>query len=159
MQRKLSRILSRRSKISDKAPFYHSWLVTGFLLAIVCIAGISCFDYSTNFSCKRYKTGLFQYSGAVSGEKYAIERNDSIQMEVNIKRRFLVKKSINWLDSCSYMLTYISGHDLDGNPVSKAMIEQFHGTGSQYFRIIGGTEQYYIYRGNPAYTDTMWVVN
>jgi hypothetical protein len=58
--------------------------------------------------CEKFATGKFQ--NIENGElKAKFERNDSIQTEQYGEK--IIKLKIEWLDECSYRLTFLEGND------------------------------------------------
>jgi hypothetical protein len=95
--------------------------ISGFLFML-----FSCSDQQPipKPDCSLVRNGKFELKDNLSGHLYHIERNDSVQREINEKTGFGVILKINWKDSCEYELIdlgfIINGKDSlaqDLNPV------------------------------------------
>ena len=73
------------------------------LIALLSLILLSC--NSREKECLKFKTGTFKYIDA-SSEHMTVTRNDSIQIENDLKNRIKVTTSIKWNSNCDYVLTY-----------------------------------------------------
>ena len=77
------------------------------ILIVLMISGLN--SYSQDSHCREYKTGKFQLIDKEQNLEFVIERNDTIQVERNIKTEEIAKFKIMWLNDCKYELTIIEG--------------------------------------------------
>lgn len=62
--------------------------------------------FAQSKDCSKFKTGTFKYVSS-GVQNTIITRNDSIQIETDVKNGFKLTGSIKWLSDCKYTLTYI----------------------------------------------------
>jgi len=79
-----------------------------FLLAILIVLQSSCDVKERKLDCSAIKTGRFEFHGGYSDRLYTIERNDSIQIEKDLRTHLGVKLAIKWTGPCEYELSLIS---------------------------------------------------
>jgi hypothetical protein len=68
---------------------------------------LSCGSRNRKLDCNRFKAGKFLYYSKLDGRTITIERNDSIQTEINKANGHFVKAKIKWTHDCQYELTYM----------------------------------------------------
>ena len=75
--------------------------ISGFLFML-----FSCSDQQPiqKPDCSLVRRGQFELKDNLSGHLFHIERNDSVQREINQKTGFGVILKIDWKDSCEYEL-------------------------------------------------------
>lgn len=56
--------------------------------------------------CSKFKTGTFKYEDPAS-KNITITRNDTLQIENNLRDKVKITTSVKWLSKCKYVLTYI----------------------------------------------------
>jgi hypothetical protein len=78
-----------------------------FLTAIAIFVVDSCTSQNT-LNCSKFKNGTFKYSSAQTGNIYTIERNDSLQIERNLKTGSVTTLKIKWTGQCEYELTLLN---------------------------------------------------
>ncbi|MEM6720472.1 MAG: hypothetical protein AAF611_14190 [Bacteroidota bacterium] len=61
-------------------------------------------------NCSNFKTGEFRYANKSITVK--ITRNDSIQIETNIKDGVVFTSTIEWVSDCKYILTFTNIENL-----------------------------------------------
>lgn len=64
-------------------------------------------SFSQNNNCKSFRTGKFKLVDDKINKEYLIIRNDSIQIETELKTGQVTKFKINWESDCKYTLTFI----------------------------------------------------
>ena len=102
--------------------------------------------------CASVRTGTFYFYPRNSMRSYRIERSAAQQTDVNLNTGDTLLSSIQWTDSCTYTLTFISG---------TAVRPLFKGKTST-FKIDYVTPDYYTVRMIDAVTlglgarDTVW---
>jgi hypothetical protein len=127
---------------------------TGILIGVALFAACGT-PTPKECNCSKFKNGHFIYK-AQSGFTYTIERNDSIQLETDVKTGDYTKLRIKWRDSCNYevlmMETTIATSDSMKN-VRKTIPFRI--------RIVSTAKDYYTFRGQremgKIVTDTIWV--
>lgn len=75
-----------------------------YLLLLSVFAITSCSGQTKD--CSKFKTGTFKYSSPEYSSQ-TIVRNDSIQIETNSKNNVEIVTSVEWVNECKYILTYV----------------------------------------------------
>jgi len=57
-----------------------------------------------HFNCTALKNGKFVYYSSITKKKYLIERNDSVQIEIDDLTKEVYKNKIVWDNDCEYYL-------------------------------------------------------
>jgi len=57
--------------------------------------------------CQRFKTGTFVYEDNLALKDFIVERNDSMQVEINELNNSKIICKIKWLSDCKYIVTPI----------------------------------------------------
>lgn len=101
--------------------------------------------FSQSNDCKCFRTGKYTYKEEPY-ELVQIKRTKKIQTEYNPKDNLTLKFKIEWIDSCEYVLTYLS--------VSESKYEYLIGTTikTKIHRIISENEYTYIDAWGNEYT-------
>lgn len=68
----------------------------------------SCSPQSPQLDCSAFKSGRFSVNMKGDSAVSLIERNDSIQIETNLKTGSISKNKIKWIGPCEYELIYVS---------------------------------------------------
>jgi hypothetical protein len=85
-----------------------------------------------HINCAGLKTGKFLYYSSITNKKYFIERNDSIQIEVDAASKKATKSKIIWVNDCEYYLTGVpdsnKSHDnidsfFQATPIKTTIVE------------------------------------
>lgn len=103
-----------------------------FLILLLSLNFFSC--NAQERDCSEFKTGIFKFADSKYVD-YVVERNDSIQYEKNNKNGRIIKGSVDWIDDCKYVLTFISDNQGDTTIVGKKII----------VNIVSITDKGYIY--------------
>jgi hypothetical protein len=112
-------------------------------------------------TCMQYRKGKFvQYlynnSGLGHWHKAVtyIERGDSTETEIlNSIIVDTFRYSVRWTSPCAFQLTFIAASDTFVNSMVKQM-----GNRKPKFKIVGGTDKYYLQRSQAQNTiDTIWI--
>lgn len=132
--------------------------VLHFLVAfILCLQLFSC--KQKQFGCADVKNGTFHVYPGEGKEHYMVNRQDTLQTEMNLNAGTTSYWKITWTSDCSYLSQYLSG----GNIGSKAQ-EDFYKSTAAKFSILQVTKDYYLFTGTITspngkqytYTDTTW---
>jgi hypothetical protein len=131
-------------------------LLTALTTTLLCF---SCSSSKKSKECTQFKTGAFMYHFKMEQDDvyFSVNRNDSIQMEVNQKTGEFSKLAIKWTDNCSYELKLIESTvyypDSIQEIIKKATLKT---------EIISSTADYYVFKAKSnnsdlVLTDTLWV--
>jgi hypothetical protein len=105
--------------------------------------------------CSLYKRGVFTLRPKYTpNENYIIERNDSLQIEINTGTNDTVVQRIKWIEPCEYELTFMRA----SNPKDEA--DAAKGQATVKAKIVKATKDYYVFEmytdGDPLhYIDTL----
>jgi hypothetical protein len=109
--------------------------------------------------CNQFKSGefLYHFRGQQGDFFYSINRNDSIQTEINQQTGDVTKLAIHWMDRCKYELRLI-----ESTVSYPDSIQVLRKTIPVRNEIIRWTKDYYIFkaeRDKSAFvlTDTLWL--
>ena len=110
-------------------------------------------------NCSDVKNGTFNYFDLVNGESEIFIRKGDIQKEILPKRKETLFWEVNWLNECTYTLTYQSG--AENRTAAEQKILRKH---ILVVEIIHVTEDYMTFKSafdkitNPTVlTDTLWI--
>ena len=118
----------------------------------------SCSDKENRPDCSTIKKGKFEYRGGFSNKHFSIERNDSIQIEMDPDTGIGMKFRIKWDDDCDYVLALISfvknGKDSLVNQSEFPLVKT---------EVVKVTKNYYVCRSamqgeNAIRRDTMLII-
>jgi hypothetical protein len=101
---------------------------------------LSCSYSLRKEDCHELHTGNFIFF-AKSGRHYRIERNDSIQVEINLKTNDTCRESIEWVSPCLYKTTVLSC-SADYNDSFVAIMKN----NPVYSEIIAKGKDYYVFK-------------
>ncbi len=118
-----------------------------FVFVIVFIILSACNSHK-KLSCDQFKTGHFTLHSEFDSSMSFIERNDSIQTEINSNSKNIVKAKIKWKGECEYELTY-----LEQTTNSPDTINSFIQSRVLNVIILEATKDYYIFKATMADTD------
>lgn len=79
------------------------------LLTILLGTALSSVDIGTEIDCKGFKTGEFRLID--TDQEYLIERNDTIQIEKDLKKKTISKFKVTWVTECEYELNILEGRE------------------------------------------------
>jgi hypothetical protein len=126
------------------------------LTIIASFSIFSCSNRNQENPCLRCQTGTFTLYDKFANDTISVERNDSIQIETNLKSRFITKSKIMWRSDCEFDLVFISSTDsfIDSIPdsIKKKPLET---------RIIKVERDWYVFESGmkgvkQKLIDTMW---
>ena len=66
-----------------------------------------------------FKNGKFKYFSTQTGNNYIIERNDSLQIERNLKTGSVTTLKIEWTGECEYNLTLLNRQSSPSDTLTK----------------------------------------
>jgi hypothetical protein len=61
-----------------------------------------------NSECKNFKNGQFILRAELNHTDYLLDRNDTIQIETNLKDKKVTKWKVVWTNQCTYELWYLA---------------------------------------------------
>ncbi len=109
--------------------------------------------------CSQFKSGefLYHFRGQQGDFYYSINRNDSIQTEINQQTGDITKLAVHWTDRCKYELRLI-----ESTVSFPDSIQILRKTIPVKNEIVGWTKDYYIFKAerdksNFVLTDTLWL--
>lgn len=119
----------------------------------------SCKQSNQTTDCNKYHTGTF-YNHLIPKEpdlRFLIYRNDSTQIEINLKTGDTSKYRIKWHDKCNYDLHFIEGSGNLPDSMLKRRKERIYRT-----TILGGTDSFYLFETKVdkidyTLSDTLWI--
>jgi len=111
-----------------------------FVVTILLIAFLDIACTPRPLNCASVKRGRFLYYSSALNKKYFIERNDSIQIEVDSSSKTTVKSKIVWVNDCAFDLTIM----LDSNKRNDG-IDSFFASTPIKTTIIKVTPTYYVF--------------
>ncbi len=91
-----------------------------------------------NSECKKFKNGKFILRAELNNTDYLLNRNDSIQIETNVKDEKVTKWKVVWTNQCTYELWYLAMP-----PLSKQ--DSFFTTHPFVNKILEATKDYYVF--------------
>jgi hypothetical protein len=109
--------------------------------------------------CSKIRTGTFYFYPTGSDQSYIINRNDSVQEEIDVKAADTSFYRVEWKNDCEFGLVFI--RDSEVLPAEK---KDFMATHTVYCEVLKVTKKYYVFKGRldpdpgvdiPA--DTLWV--
>jgi len=125
---------------------------------LVCVALFLSSGVNSRKGCEYFKTGVFKMDTDWGGKihKYRIERDDSFQVEVNLKTDARTTFRVFWKTPCKYVLKYHSGPTEIKDP---AMLAKLKVT----TKMVKTGENYYVFSSTSnlfhnVITDTLWKV-
>ncbi|MBD3583905.1 hypothetical protein [Flavobacterium selenitireducens] len=65
------------------------------------------FGCKSEQNCAYIKTGTFKYTNPIFSD-WKVIRNDTLQIEKSLSKKFEVQAKINWLSECEYEMTYVN---------------------------------------------------
>src|SRR5258706_15444834 len=85
---------------------------------------------SKNPDCKNFKTGRFKLIETALNDSFLIERNDTMQIEKDLKTGSITKFEVKWLTDCEYELIILEGRKeimafYEGKVLDTKIIETF----------------------------------
>jgi hypothetical protein len=117
------------------------------------------FPLAQTLKCSDVKNGTFIYFSKTDGSRSTYIRNGAVQKELNAGKHETIMWDVEWVDDCSYFLSYNSGWENKPKDDLKALRKH-----KFLIRILDVTPDYYIFRSsldkasNPAIlTDTLWI--
>lgn len=81
------------------------------LLIMILAFGVSLAKSGSDLKCKGFKTGKFTLTDKTIAGKYIIERNDSLQIEIDLNKGDTSKYKVTWVNDCEYQLHILEGRD------------------------------------------------
>jgi hypothetical protein len=110
--------------------------------------------------CAKVRTGVFYFYPAMdSSRSYIINRNDTVQEEIDVKDGDTSYYRVQWKNDCEFGLIFI--RDTEKMPEEK---REFMATHTVYCEVLKVTKKYYVFKGRmdpdpgmdiPA--DTLWM--
>ena len=82
--------------------------MTKFILAAITILEFSSCKSPKSLDCSKFKIGTFKYFAVQTGNRYIIERNDSLQIERNLRTGTVTTLKIEWTGQCEYDLILLT---------------------------------------------------
>jgi hypothetical protein len=139
--------------------FWRNTLNLSFAALATTVLIFACSSVKKGEDCSQYKSGefLYHYRGQQGDFYYSINRNDSIQIEINQKTGDTTKWAVHWTDECKYELLLIKS------------TEHFRDTIHTSWKadpvrneIVRSTKEYYIFKAESDHTDfvltdTLWL--
>ena len=61
--------------------------------------------------CTDYRTGKYRLTDTKNDLEYLIVRNDSTQLEKNVKTGEVTTFKVNWINDCQYSLSILEGNE------------------------------------------------
>jgi hypothetical protein len=126
-----------------------------FLILTIVIA--SCKNSS---ECLRFKNGTFYTISPVTKNKIIIERNDSLQIETDVKSNIELKSKIVWKDACEYEILAMSDNKTNING-----IDSFFSITPIRVKIIDTGKDFYVFKARVdsinkylEYSDTIHIL-
>ena len=112
------------------------------LLTIIFWTALFPFDNGVELDCKAFKTGKFKLID--TDQEYIIVRNDTIQIEEDLKKKTISKFKVTWVSECEYDLDILEGREealnfFKGKTLSIKILETFD-KGYKYEAKLKGTE-------------------
>lgn len=129
-------------------------------LLLATIIGISLLSFHPRkFNCDSVRKGRFHTYSKTTGAHIIISRIDGIQQDVNTVTKDTTYWKIDWLNSCRFAATYLSG----AGPKTEEQKLLFQNT-ILYFDVLEMTNEYYVGtttvkapNGTSSFTDTTWM--
>jgi len=126
-----------------------------FYISLIIIGNF--FSCREKLTCKSFRSGKFIYNTKIDNTQFMIDRSDSIQIETDLKTRFITKAKINWISDCEFEMHYVSSEDTALEKFSSML-----GNIPVMVRILKIGDDYYIFEqeiegSKMRITDTMWV--
>ena len=88
---------------------------------VIYVVLIACRNKPNGIDCSNCKAGDFTYYYRPENDTIEISRNDSLQVEKNIRSGFITKSKINWISPCEFESTFISSSDPSLDKMSELM--------------------------------------
>jgi hypothetical protein len=79
-----------------------------FILIITLLTSFTLPDNTCIEGCEKFKTGTFHIT-TPDGKLLVIKRDENFQYETQKEDRARLKYKVEWLNSCTYKLSYIKG--------------------------------------------------
>ena len=118
------------------------------------------FQACSGNDCSRFKSGNFVYHIKGQGDDFSffINRNDSIQTEVNSKTGDISKVKVTWIDDCNYELRFLESTAIYVEPILSLRKNSVLKN-----EIVSSTNDYYIFKTTQdnseiIFTDTLWIM-
>jgi hypothetical protein len=138
---------------------YNRHITTALCIYLVYGLVFSCSSLPGSSNCPGYKTGSFSYHFPLRNTTYffILQRNDSLQTEINEKTGDTATYMIRWPEPCTYELQFLYGTEL--LPDSLLQLKKNTTLSST---ITGGTKDYYLFSSTTNLTsavlqDTIWI--
>jgi len=127
--------------------------------AITCFLMLPSRASSQASSCGDIKNGVFLYFSQADGTVLTYTRNGTVQKEVIPAKHEMVLWDVEWVNECSYILTYNSG--LEDQPELVSKVWKKH---KMYVQLLSVTNEYCVFQSsldkpsNPILLkDTLWI--
>ncbi|HEY6506186.1 MAG TPA: hypothetical protein VIZ28_19555 [Chitinophagaceae bacterium] len=126
---------------------------------------ISCGTKKEPADCSRFKKGRFLLKDKVNRINYIVDRDDSVQVELNENTDTIVVMGIKWVSECEYELRHrYRARYSANNMLSEPIITDNIDTLPLQVKITGSGKNYYVFdaktdRFGFIYSDTMWQYN
>jgi hypothetical protein len=117
------------------------------LLTLILWAILPPVDNYNEIDCKTFRTGTFRLVD--KDQEYIIERNDTIQIEKDLKKNTISKFKVTWVTDCEYELDIIEAREeamnfFKGKTLSIQILETTD-NGYKYEAKLKGTEMKLIH--------------
>jgi hypothetical protein len=126
---------------------------------------ISFFPKKHQDDCGRFRVGKFVYRKDVPDSAIIINRNDSIQIETDPKKSFVLRERVTWKNPCEYELIFLSRVPdyPPGYPVERKVYYDKARRIPLQTKIVVAAKNYYVFESRKEgidiiYKDTMWVL-
>jgi len=106
--------------------------------SLVTYLNITCDNHHIN--CADVRRGRFLYHSSITNTDYLIERNDTIQTEIDTHSKIITRCKIVWVNDCEYYLTITQNN----NP-NRDGIDSFFESTPIKTSIVQVTSSYYIF--------------
>ena len=79
------------------------------LLTLILWTALLPVDNDNEIDCKTFRTGKFRLVD--KDQEYIIERNDTLQVEKDLKKNTISKFKVTWVTDCEYELDILEGRE------------------------------------------------
>lgn len=129
------------------------------IFSCVALSFLACSSSDKNSSCERFRQGKFRYHFRWQNEQtdFLIQRNDSVQTEMDLKSGETSKLAIRWTGECDYELRLLeTTFDFPDS------MQEIRESLPVKTKILSSAEDYYIFQttrdnSDLVLTDTLWI--
>ena len=137
-----------------------------FLFLLIIIPVFSCKSDKDPADCSRFKKGRFLLKEKLNRINYIIDRNDTVQVELNENTDTIVVMGIKWVSECEYEFRrkYRARYNRNNMLREPIIGESNIDTLPLKVKIAASGKNYYVFEAKHSrfgyvYIDTMWQYN